>query len=52
MFEKDVERYTVFTPVCAYYVVETPKAVYALRTYVDEEKHIRFSVGALNLGEE
>lgn len=51
MFEKDVERYTVFTPVCAYYVVETPKAVFALRTYVDEEKHIRFSVGALNLGD-
>lgn len=52
MFETGVERYTVFTPVCAYYVAETEKAVYVMRTYVDENKHIRFSVGAVNLGEE
>ncbi len=52
LFEKDIQRYTVFTPVCAYYIVETPKAIYALRTYVDGKKHIRFSVSAINLGEQ
>ena len=52
LFENGIERYTVFTPVCAYYIVESEKAIYALRTYVDEDKHIRFAVGAVNLGEE
>ncbi len=52
LFEEDVERYTVFTPVCAYYIVETPKAVFGARIYVNEDKNLRFSVGAVNLGEE
>lgn len=42
----------VYTPVCAYYVTETPKAVYVLRVYVDDRKHLRFSLGALNTAEE
>ena len=52
LFEEGVERYTVFTPICAYYISETKDAIYAARVYVDENKHIRFSVGAVNLGEE
>lgn len=52
LFEEGIERYTVFTPVCAYYIVESEKAIYAMRTYVDENKHIRFALGAVNLGEE
>ncbi len=50
LFEDNIVRYTVFTPVCAYYIVEAPEAVYAVRCYVDEDKHIRFSVGAVNTG--
>ena len=52
LFEDGVERYTVFTPVCAYYISEMPDLISVVRTYVDEDKHIRFSVGALNLSEE
>lgn len=51
MWEKDVERYTVFTPVCAYYITETEKAVFAARVYIDDNGHLRFSVGAINKGE-
>lgn len=49
--EKNVERYTVFTPVCAYYITETPDAIYAVRAYVDGQKHLRFSLAAVNRGE-
>ena len=52
LFEDGIERYTVFTPVCAYYIAETSDLICAVRTYVDEDKHVRFSVGALNLSEE
>lgn len=52
LFEENVNRYTVFTPACAYYIAETPKAIYATRVYVDDNKHICFSVGAVNLAEE
>lgn len=52
LFEEGVERYTVYTPVCAYYIAETERAVFALRVYVDENRHLRFSVGAVNLAEE
>ena len=52
LYENIIDRYTIFTPVCAYYIVESEQAVYALRTYVDDHKHIRFSVGVVNLAEE
>ncbi len=51
LYEKNVERYTVFTPVCAYYIVETENAIFAARVYIDNNKHIRFSVAAVNTGE-
>jgi len=47
----DITRYTVFTPLCAYYITETKKATFVLRVYVDQNKHIRFSVGAVNKAE-
>lgn len=52
LFENGIERYTVFTPACAYYVVETECAIFVARVFVDDQKHLRFSVGAVNLGKE
>lgn len=52
LYENGIERYTVFTPVCAYYITEAPNAIYAVRVYVDDKKHIRFSLGAVNTGSE
>ncbi len=51
LYESNIERYTIFTPVCAYYVTETPNAIYAVRAYVDNNKHMRFSLAAINTGE-
>lgn len=48
LFEKEVERYTVFTPVCAYYIAESAKAIFAARVYADKDKHLHFSLGAVN----
>lgn len=49
--EKIIERYTVFTPACAYYITETEKAIFGARVYVDDNKKIRVSLGALNKAE-
>ena len=49
--EKILERYTVFTPACAYYITETEKAIFAARVYVDGDKNIRVSIGAVNKAE-
>ncbi|MBQ8203685.1 MAG: hypothetical protein IJZ75_05335 [Clostridia bacterium] len=51
LFENGVERYTVFTPFCTYYITETQKAIFAAKAYVDGNKHLRFSMGAVNRGE-
>ncbi len=51
LFEEEIERYTVFTPVCGYYIAETKQGIYALRVYVDKGRHLRFSFGAVNTGE-
>lgn len=52
LFEPEgVERYTVYSPACVYYFTETPKAIFAVRIYVDANKHLRFSVGAVNKAE-
>ncbi len=50
--EKIIERYTVFTPACAYYITETEKAILAARVYIDCDKNIRLSLGAFNKAEE
>lgn len=49
--EQIIERYTVFTPVCAYYITETEKATIAARVYIDDDKNIRVSLGAINKAE-
>ncbi len=50
--EEGITRYLVFTTVCAYYIVEAPNAIYAVRVHLDENDHIRFSLGAINTGDE
>lgn len=52
LYEDIMARYTVFKPECAYYITETEKAIFSLRVYVDTDKHILFSVGAINKAEE
>ena len=51
LYENDIERYTIFTPVCAYYITESKNGVYAVRVHVDNNKHLRFSLAAVNTGE-
>lgn len=48
----DFNRYTVFTPTAVYYVTEAEGCIYALRAYVDGDKHLRFTMGVINNGEE
>lgn len=43
-FEKDVERYTVFTPDAVYYFAETDLFTACLRAFTDSDKNLRFSV--------
>ena len=43
-FEKDVRRYTVFTPNAAYYLTETPVFTAAVRLFMDEKKLLRVSL--------
>lgn len=49
--EDIIERYTVFTPACAYYITETEKAIFSARVYVDDYKDIRVSLSAINKAE-
>lgn len=52
LFESsDVKRYTVYSASCVYYIVEKGDMVYAVRGYVDADKHIRFTMGAVNNGD-
>lgn len=51
LFEENVERYTVFTPVCVYYIVETKNIIFAVRAYINDDKNIRFSFCAVGMGE-
>lgn len=44
-------RYTVFTPTAVYYITEAESVVFAVRAYVDADKHLRFTMGAYNKGE-
>lgn len=48
-FEHNVKRYTVFTPDAAYYFVETEVAVACVRTFVDDERNIRFTLYVENI---
>lgn len=50
-FEKNVERYTVFTPDAAYYFVEAEGLLACVRMFVDSTKAVRFTLYAENEGE-
>ncbi len=52
LFESNAVRYTVFTPICVYYITETEGTVYAVKAFVNDQKNLRFSVGAINLSDE
>ena len=52
MFEKNVERYIVYSLKCAYCIADTEDVVFALRVAVDKNKHIRFTLSAVNKTDE
>ncbi|MBQ9714352.1 MAG: hypothetical protein IJV83_03415 [Clostridia bacterium] len=47
--EKDVKRYTVFTPQAVYYCTETPRFDSVVRAFVDGDKRLCFSVYVENV---
>lgn len=53
LFEKEgVNRYVVFSLRYAWYLTETPDAVYAVRLHISEDKRIHFALSALNTSNE
>ena len=48
LFEKKVDRYTVYSLKHAVSIADTENSVFALRTHVDSKKHIHFSLSAVN----
>ena len=49
LFEKEgIARYVVFSMRCAWYITETPDAVYALRLHITPDKRIHFALCAVN----
>ena len=48
LLEKGVSRYTVFTLKCAYCIADAGGVVFALRVSLDKQKHIRFTLAAVN----
>lgn len=51
VYGDDFTRYTVFTPTAVYYITQACDVTFALRAYVDENKHLRFTAGAINNGD-
>jgi len=43
-----IKRYTVFSLRYAWYITETSDAIFAVRLHLDKQKHIFFSVTAIN----
>ncbi len=52
VYGDEFNRYTVFTPTAVYYITEAEGIVFAVRAYVDADKHLRFTMGAYNEGDE
>lgn len=46
--DKNVHRFTVYTPEAVYYITKTDQAVFYLRAFVSKDKQAIFSVGAIN----
>ncbi|MFV0343569.1 MAG: GH36-type glycosyl hydrolase domain-containing protein [Anaerocolumna sp.] len=47
-----IDRYTIFSKTCAYYITEASHMRFAIRVYVDGENHMYFTLFAENLSEE
>lgn len=47
-----IDRYTVFTKTCAYYITEAGNMRFAIRVFVDETNHMYFSLLTENLSKE
>lgn len=43
-----VNRYTVYSNCCAYYIADTKDVTFALRIHTDKDKHMHFSFNAFN----
>ena len=48
--EKNIKRFTVYTPEAAYYIAKAKSTVYFVRAFVGSDKKAVFSVGAINTG--
>lgn len=48
-FERNVERYTVYTPDAAYYFAETQQTLTCVRMFIDDERNIRFTLYVENV---
>lgn len=44
----DLIRYTVFTMAATYYITETKDAIFGIRTFVDEDRQLYFTLEILN----
>lgn len=52
MFEPEgIERYTVFTRECPFYILRTPDAVFAVRVFVSTKEKFNFTLTAINTSE-
>lgn len=51
-YNGEVERYTVFTKTCVYYITELENMRSAVRVFVDESNRMFFSITVKNLSEE
>lgn len=49
---RSIDRYTVFTKTCAYYITETDNMRFAIRVFVDDADHMYFSLLTENLSKE
>lgn len=49
---RGIDRYTVFTKTCAYYITEVDNMSFAIRVFVDEANHMYFSLLTENLSKE
>ena len=48
----DIKRYVVYAPRCVYYITDTEKLTFCVRTHVDAAKHIHFAYTAHNKTDE
>ncbi|MDF2540735.1 MAG: hypothetical protein K0S47_453 [Herbinix sp.] len=46
---QEVDRYTVFTKTCVYYITEAMNMRFALRVFIDDQNHMYFTILGQNL---